>query len=184
MCVLFILFLVCLLASDVLRDVLAVGTDEGEFTRTLLLETESLDVLFPVLQVWSSWWIAMTVSGSTKLGRNWWGCWPRTSCEMRFFLSLPTNRYKDAVLGCFCALASFYRCFLCLCFFCLHFFLGCRTSPMPWTLRRSQTSWVYTPYVIATGTFRPPAPPAAMVSTKAWIGWPISWKTKSEAPEQ
>jgi len=43
----------------------------------------------------------MIVSGWTKLGRNWWGCWLRTSCGMPFFSSLPTNRYAQSCVSFF-----------------------------------------------------------------------------------
>lgn len=59
-----------------------------------------------------------------------------------------------------------------------------RTCLMPWTLQRSQTSWACTPYATATGTSRPPVPPAVTASTRAWTGWPISWRTKSEGFSQ
>lgn len=55
-----------------------------------------------------------------------------------------------------------------------------RIYQMLWTLLRSQTSWAYTRSVTATGTSRPPVPPAVTASTRALIGWPINSRTRNK----
>ncbi len=47
-------------------------------------------------------------------------------------------------------------------------------------LLRSQTSWAYIPCVTATGTSRPPAPPAVTASMRVLIGWPINSRTRNK----
>ncbi|KAI1884122.1 hypothetical protein AGOR_G00223200 [Albula goreensis] len=46
--------------------------------------------------------------------------------------------------------------------------------------RRSQTSWACIPCATATGTSRPPAPPAGTASTRAWTGSPTSSRTRND----
>ena len=110
----------------------------------------------------------MTGNEWMKRARSWWGCWPRTSCGTLSSWSLPINRYFMLPVPPNTPTPLLPPPF------------SLRTCPMPWTLPRLRTSLACIPYVTATGTSRPPVPPAGTASTRASTGWPISWRTRSD----